>query len=211
MAFNQRRIHNNNMISLITTALLQLLLLLTAPVADGCSCMGNPGNTASEQAKYIVEETDWIEIVAVATFVNETSYADDEMCVGLDNECKPLFEYQNTTFVVNEIVYNRGNDTLTIKNIFDVDDNGTMFYHAKTTTTCCLCGIRLKNTTIGKDYLLPLSGRGGSLTFCSDICLIEDESCNDLATALRSSSGGRLLHDLFAFVVYILSCFSFLL
>lgn len=204
MAFNQK------VNSLITTAL-QLLLLLTAPVADGCSCMGNPGNTASEQAKYIVEETDWIEIVAVAKFVNETSY-EDEMCAGLDNECKRLLEYQNTTFVVNEILYNRGpNDTLAIKSIIDVDDNGTMFYHAKTTTTCCLCGLRLKNTTIGKDYLLPLSGRGGSLTFCSDICLIEDESCNDLATALRSSSGGRLLHDLFAFVVYILSFFILLL
>lgn len=194
------------MFSLITTVL-QLLLLLTAPVADGCSCRPTPVNTASEQAKYIVEETDWIEIVAVATFVNETSYADDEMCTGLDNECTP-FEYQNTTFVVNEILYNRGpNDTLTI----DVDDTGTMFYHAKTTTSCCACGLTLKNSTIGKDYLLPLSGRGGSLTFCSDLCLIEDEYCNDLATALRSGSGARHLYDLFAFVVYIQSFFILLL
>lgn len=65
----------------------------------------NPGDTGAERADTI-KNNEWTNLIVIATFTDETTFTD-----GLD--------YQNTTFTVNEIVYQRNPDS-PLENYVDV-------------------------------------------------------------------------------------------
>ena len=137
----------------------------------------NPGDTGAERAT-TVKSNQWTNLVIIATLTDETTFTD-----GLD--------YQNTTFTVNEIVYQRNPDS-PLENYVDVQQDGTMLVH-KTTMTC-VCGRELSVEDIGSDYLLEISEYGDSFSACSASCRYSDsrsdvpELCHDTAAELRASS-----------------------
>jgi len=168
-------------------ALSKLLLLLGTlsllPSAFGCSCM-SPGDTGAERADY-VRNSDWVDLVVVATFTNETSYStEDDDWGGLD--------YQNTTFIVKEILYQRDAD-IQLQNFssINVEPDGTMIVTKSTVTTCCLCGRSLSADTIGRDFLLEIAQSSDTLSQCGVSCQMGEDLqyeigiCDDTADALR--------------------------
>jgi len=89
-----------------------LLLLATSNIilVRGCSCP--PGvweaNTPEEKAAYIRDKSGE-NLYVIATFINETSYEKiDDYDYGHDDDTlEPMvFTYQNTTWLVKEVVYN---------------------------------------------------------------------------------------------------------
>merc|ERR1712127_969633 len=98
-----------------------------------------------------------------------------------DDEYEPYeFTFQNTTFIIDEVVYNPSGN---IPSAIDVQPDGTMKYRASTETTSCLCGRSFPADNIGETYLIPVSG---GLSICSIVCNTEDEFCNDLIVELRN-------------------------
>jgi len=159
-----------------------LLLLLLPDVVHGCSCVW-PGDNAAARANHIINDG-WTSIAVIARFINETSYSSNYD----ENDDDYLLTFQNTSFVVNEIVYNRDPNGTLPSDLIDIQADGTMVFSATTETSCCICGRYIPPETIGKDYFLPISG--SSLSDCADVCLVEQEWCNDIATELRNMSGG---------------------
>lgn len=171
-------------------ALLMMVLLAAVPLVNGCSCM-NPGDTGAERADTI-KNNEWTNLVVIATFVDETRWTEDDHGFPTD--------YQNTTFTVKEIVYQRNPDS-SLDNYVDVLPDGTMAVQKTTVTTCCLCGHELSVEDIGSDYLLEISEYGDSFSICSASCrysdsrsdvpeweLSREELCHDTAAELRGSS-----------------------
>ena len=144
----------------------------------------NPGDTGAERATTI-KNNEWTNLVVIATFTDETSWTEDDHGFPTD--------YQNTTFTVNEIVYQRNPDS-PLENYVDVQQDGTMLVQKTTVTTCCLCGHELSVEDIGSDYLLEISEYGDSFSACSASCRYSDsrsdvpELCHDTAAELRASS-----------------------
>lgn len=165
-------------------ALVFTALLLPTPAVKGCSC-AERGGTAADEADYIRENSDWYKMMAIARFVNETSYKIVEEGGSPDLEPYP-FTYQNTTFIVKEIVFNSDSSGTLLSSAIDIQPDGTMMYQTSTETTCCLCGRTLPAQNIGQDYLLPISISGG-LSTCEIICNVEDEFCNGIAVELRDA------------------------
>jgi len=175
-------------------ALLTVLLLAAAVSSvHGCSCM-NPGDTGAERASTI-KSNEYTNLVVIATFEDETSWTEDDHGFPTD--------YQNTTFTVQEIVYQRDSDS-SLENYLEVQDDGTMLVHKTTVTTCCLCGQEMKADDIGSDYLLEISEYGDSFSTCSASCrytdsrsdlpeweLDREELCHDTADELRESSNTK--------------------
>ena len=178
--------HITSRVSTKLTRSCLLLLLATLsllPSVFGCSCM-SPGDTGAERADY-VRNSDWVDLVVVATFTNETSYStDDDDWGGLD--------YQNTTFIVKEVLYQRDTD-IQLQNFssIDVQLDGTMIVTKSTVTTCCLCGRSLSADTIGSDYLLEIAQFSDTLSQCGVTCQMGEDLqyemglCDDTADALR--------------------------
>lgn len=164
-----------------------LLLLATSnfSLVNGCSCDPKlwEANTPEEKAAYIRDGSGQ-SLYVIATFMNETTYEKvDDYDYGHDDDTlEPMvFTYQNTTWLVKEIVYNsrrpywpRGT---TIQN------RDTIIYEASTDTTCCVCGQSFSSNDIGKDMLIPI---GGWFSTCSIMCNMEDDECNDLAAELKN-------------------------
>eukprot|EP00956_Cyclotella_meneghiniana_P025203 scaffold52118_cov74-Cyclotella_meneghiniana.AAC.3 len=127
---------------------------------------------------------------AIATLVDEITFAKNAEDMGYepydydDDGREPLeFTFQNTTFAIKEILFNR--DTASFPNGMAVQPDGTLTYETTTETTCCICGREFDAATeIGKEMLLPISSWGG-FSGCDTSCLIEDEFCNELAMLLR--------------------------
>ena len=109
-----------------------VLLAAAVPLVHGCSCM-NPGDTGAERATTI-KNNEWTNLVVIATFTDETSWTEDDHGFPTD--------YQNTTFTVSEIVYQRNPDSA-LENYIDIQQDGTMLVQKTTVTTCCLCGHEL--------------------------------------------------------------------
>ena len=178
--------HISSRMSIKSTRSCLLLLLATLsllPSVFGCSCM-SPGDTGAERADY-VRNSDWVDLVVVATFTNETSYSiDDDDWGGLD--------YQNTTFIVKEILYQRDTN-IQLQNFssIDVQPDGAMVVTKSTVTTCCLCGRSLSADTIGSDYLLEIAQSSDTLSQCGVTCQMGEDLqyemgiCDDTADALR--------------------------
>ena len=178
--------HISSRMSIKSTRSCLLLLLATLsllPSVFGCSCM-SPGDTGAERADY-VRNSDWVDLVVVATFTNETSYSiDDDDWGGLD--------YQNTTFIVKEILYQRDTN-IQLQNFssIDVQPDGAMVVTKSTVTTCCLCGRSLSADTIGSDYLLEIAQSSDTLSQCGVTCQMGEDlqyemgMCDDTADALR--------------------------
>lgn len=177
--------HSSRVSTKLTRSCLLLLLatLSLLPSVFGCSCM-SPGDTGAERADY-VRNSDWVDLVVVATFTNETSYSiDDDDWGGLD--------YQNTTFIVKEILYQRDTN-IQLQNFssIDVQPDGTMVVTKSTVTTCCLCGRSLSADTFGSDYLLEIAQSSDTLSQCGVTCQMGEDlqyemgMCDDTADALR--------------------------
>lgn len=178
--------HISSRMSIKSTRSCLLLLLATLsllPSVFGCSCM-SPGDTGAERADY-VRNSDWVDLVVVATFTNEISYStDDDDWGGLD--------YQNTTFIVKEILYQRDTN-IQLQNFssIDVQPDGAMVVTKSTVTTCCLCGRSLSADTIGSDYLLEIAQSSDTLSQCGVTCQMGEDLqyemgiCDDTADALR--------------------------
>jgi len=165
------------------------LFLFTMPLVNGCDCH-YIGGTGAERANYI-KNSDFINLVVIARFINETSWAVDED--------EPIDgQYQNTTFAVKEILYNRNPDS-PLQNYAEIQTDGTMLVHKKTRMTCFVGPLPAQD--IGLDYLLEIRKLGDSFSSCgcgstcrysesaSDILrweLDKQELCFDTATELRS-------------------------
>ena len=165
---------------------IMLQLLPTALVVEGCSCGPAYDLTPAEMATNI-RESDWIDLYVIATLTNEISYSkiDDTTTTNLAPDLEPYeFEFQNTTFVVKEIVYNRdpGSDELPTGMV--VQSDGTTIYETETETTCCLCGRSFAETDVGKEFLLPIA-KGGGFIECDTSCYVGEERCDDIANELR--------------------------
>lgn len=152
------------------------------------------GDTPAEQAAFIRDEANWIDVYTIATLLNVTSWSSVEDDVLFNAAVEPYeFTFQNTTFEIKEIVFNRittTSTTLLNNNWVTVQPDGTMMYEVSTETTCCICGRSFSVESIGQDFLLPISG---SLSTCDTICNIEDEWCNDIAVELR---GGDVIEEI---------------
>ena len=179
--------HISSRMSIKSTRSCLLLLLATLsllPSVFGCSCM-SPGDTGAERADY-VRNSDWVDLVVVATFTNETSYSTD------DEDDWGGLDYQNTTFIVKEILYQRDTN-IQLQNFssIDVQPDGTMVVTKSTVTTCCLCGRSLSADTIGSDYLLEIAQSSDTLSQCGVTCQMGEDLqyemgiCDDTADALR--------------------------
>ena len=179
--------HISSRMSIKSTRSFLLLLLATLsllPSVFGCSCM-SPGDTGAERADY-VRNSDWVDLVVVATFTNETSYSTD------DEDDWGGLDYQNTTFIVKEILYQRDTN-IQLQNFssIDVQPDGTMVVTKSTVTTCCLCGRSLSADTIGSDYLLEIAQSSDTLSQCGVTCQMGEDLqyemgiCDDTADALR--------------------------
>jgi len=157
-------------------------VLLALPTVHGCSCAPQL-DTATERANDIIN-TESINLVVIASFVNETTYFDiDEN----RNEGPPVLERQNTTFIVSEIIYNRyPNSSLNSLEVHE--SNCTKIMHKSTITECCICGRYLSPQDIGNDYLITINRYGDSLSICDHSCRIEGDVgnlCNETANELR--------------------------
>lgn len=137
----------------------------------------------------------------IATLVDETTFTTngEEMGYGLnpdyydDDGWEPMeFTYQNTSFAIKEILFNR--DTASFPNGMVVQSDGTLTYEAITTLTCCVCGREFYANDVGKEMLLPISSYGG-FSGCDTSCLIEDKFCSDLAILLREG-GNTVFGDI---------------
>ena len=152
------------------------------------------GDTPAEQAAFIRDDANWIDRYAIATLLNVTSWSSVEDDVLFNAAVEPYeFTFQNTSFEIKEIVFNR-NPTISTPNNnkwVTVQPDGTMMYEVSTETTCCICGRSFSVESIGQDFLLPISG---SLSTCDTICNIEDEWCNDIAVEL--SRGGDVIEEI---------------
>ena len=150
------------------------------------------GDTPAEQAAYIRDEANWIDRYAIATLLNVTSWSSVEDHGGILFDAAVVepyeFTFQNTTFEIKEIVFNRATTSTSLPNDnwVTVQPDGTMMYEVSTETTCCICGRSFSVQSIGQDFLLPISG---SLSTCDTICNIEDEWCNDIAVELSRGDG----------------------
>ena len=166
------------------------LFLFTMHLVNGCSCH-SIGGTGAERANYI-KNSDFINLVVIARFINETSWAVDE------DKC--IDGYQNTTFAVKEVLHNRDPDS-PLQNYAEIQTDGTMLVHKKTAMTCFVGPLPAQD--IGLDYLLEIRKLGDSFSSCgcgstcrysksaSDISrweLDKQELCFDTATELRSST-----------------------
>ena len=145
------------------------------------------GDTPAEQAASIRDDANWIDRYAIATLLNVTSWSSVEDDVLFNAAVVEPYEFtfQNTSFEIKEIVFDRTTTTSTTlpnNNWVTVQPDGTMMYEVSTETTCCICGRSFSVESIGQDFLLPISG---SLSTCDTICNIEDEWCNDIAVELR--------------------------
>ena len=156
------------------------------------------GDTPAEQAAFIRDEANWIDVYTIATLLNVTSWSsvEDHGDVLFNAAVVEPYEFtfQNTTFEIKEIVFNRittTSTTLPNNNWVTVQPDGTMMYEVSTETTCCICGRSFSVESIGQDFLLPISG---SLSTCDTICNIEDEWCNDIAVEL--SRGGDVIEEI---------------
>lgn len=147
----------------------------------------NPGNTGAERATYI-KSRDWTKLVVIARFTNETTYAStDSESESEGGISRYPLEHQNTTFTVEEVLFNR-DPNLPLENSVDIQPDGTLVVHKSTVTTCCLCGRSMSAEDIGEDYLLEISTYGDSLSSCDITCRIGDGSglCDDTADELRA-------------------------
>ena len=173
---------NTNMDVILVLLQTTAVLLLALPTIYGCSCAPQL-DTATERANDIIY-TESINLVVIASFVNETTYIDvDEN----RNEGPPALETQNTTFIVSEIVYNRYPNS-SLQNSLEVQSNGTKIVHKSTITECCICGRYLSSQDIGNDYLITINRYGDSLSICDHSCRLGGDVgnlCNETANELR--------------------------
>ena len=172
-----------------------LLLLNTASniiLVNGCSCDPKlwEANTPEEKAAYIRDESG-NDFYVIATFMNETSYEKvDDYDYG-DDEYEPMvFTYQNTTWLVKEVVWNSSKRPYWPKGT-TIQNRDTIIYESSTDTTCCVCGRSFSTNGIGNDFLLPIGN--WQFSTCSIICNMEDEQCNDLAAELKKDGGDSSL------------------
>ena len=165
--------------------LLNAILLLPTALVEGCSCEPTYDFTPAEMATYIRDQN-WIDLYVIATLTDEISYStDDDNINDLAQDLEQLgFTFQNTTFVVKEIVYNRDPGSSELPTGMVVQSDGTTIYETTTETTCCLCGRSFAATDVGKDFLLPIT-KVGEFLICDTACYVGEERCDDIANELR--------------------------
>ena len=171
--------------SSLPLVLLNAILLLPTALVEGCSCEPTYDFTPAEMATYIRDQN-WIDLYVIATLTDEISYStDDDNINDLAQDLEQLgFTFQNTTFVVKEIVYNRNPGSSELPTGMVVQSDGTTIYETTTETTCCLCGRSFAATDVGKDFLLPIT-KVGEFLICDTACYVGEERCDDIANELR--------------------------
>ena len=169
-----------------------LLLLATSNIfVNGCSCDPKlwEANTPEEKAAYIQDESGE-DLYVIATFINETSYEKNDDYDYGDDEYEPMvFTFQNTTWLVKEVVWNSSKRPYWPKGT-TIQNRDTIIYESSTDTTCCVCGRSFSTTDIGNDFLLPIGN--WQFSTCSIKCNMEDEECNDLAAELKKDGGDEI-------------------
>ena len=170
--------------SSLLVLLLNAILLLPTALVEGCSCEPTYDFTPAEMATYIRDKSFWIDLYVIATLTDEISYSEIDDINGLAQDLEPLeITFQNTTFVVKEIVYNRNPGSSELPTGMVVQSDGTTIYETTTGTTCCICGRSFAATDVGKDFLLPITN--GGFNICDTACSVGEERCDDIANELR--------------------------
>ena len=170
--------------SSLPLVLLNAILLLPTALVEGCSCEPTYDFTPAEMATYIRDQN-WIDLYVIATLTDEISYSTDDDTNSLFQDMDLMeFTFQNTTFVVKEIVYNRNPGSSELPTGMVVQSDGTTIYETTTETTCCLCGRSFAATDVGKDFLLPIT-KVGEFLICDTACYVGEERCDDIANELR--------------------------